>query len=118
MSFAVNHLGHFLLTNMLLDKMKQAPSVIVSSEAYQYGKIDFENLALHPPDDKHYKAFKAYAQSKLANVIFTRSLSKKLQDTYVTVNAVHNGEVYTEISRNVRFLVSKSIVCTPHLPLL
>ncbi|XP_064394712.1 retinol dehydrogenase 11-like [Halichondria panicea] len=105
MQFAVNHLSHFLLTNLLLDKMKQAPSariVIVSSEGYQYGKIDFNNL--HTPDDTQYKAFNAYAQSKLANIIFTRSLSKKLQNTQVTVNAVHPGKVYTEIARNVWFL--------------
>ncbi|KAH8386521.1 hypothetical protein KR093_001037, partial [Drosophila rubida] len=98
--FGVNHLGHFLLTNLLLDRLKQAsPSriVVVSSAAHLFGKINREDLM----SERNYgKFFGAYSQSKLANILFTRKLSQLLQGTGVTVNCCHPGVVRTELNRH------------------
>ena len=99
LTFAVNHLGHFLLTNLLLDRIKEAPSariVNVSSFAHHGARIDFNDLNL----ERSYSAHEAYGQSKLANILFTRKLAKELQGTGVTVNALHPGSIYTNICRN------------------
>lgn len=98
LQFGVNHIGHFLLTNLLLDALKDsAPSRIVnvSSSAHRRGKIKFDDLN----SDKTYEPGEAYAQSKLANILFTKELANKLKGTGVTVNAVHPGIVRTEIMR-------------------
>ncbi|EDV92435.1 retinol dehydrogenase 12 [Drosophila grimshawi] len=96
----VNHLGHFLLTNLLLDRLKQAtPSriVVVSSAAYLFGRINRSDLM----SERNYsKFFGAYAQSKLANILFTRKLSNLLHGTGVTVNCCHPGVVRTELNRH------------------
>lgn len=95
---AVNHLAPFLLTNLLLDKLKAStPSRIVevSSVAHRMGKIKINDLNSY----KSYGKIDAYAQSKLANILFTRHLAKKLKGTQVTVNCLHPGSVQTEISR-------------------
>lgn len=87
----VNHLGHFLLTNLLLDLIKAAsPSriVVVSSEAHITGEINKEDLL----SEKSYGKFKAYSQSKLANILFVHGLVKRLDGTGVTANACHPGE--------------------------
>ncbi|XP_010730056.3 retinol dehydrogenase 13 [Larimichthys crocea] len=100
MQFGVNHLGHFLLTNLLLDKLKEsAPSRVINlaSLAHLVGKIDFEDLNW---EKKKFDTKRAYCQSKLANVLFTRELAKRLQGTGVTVNAVHPGIVATELGRH------------------
>lgn len=105
MQLGVNHMGHFLLTNLLLDKLKDsAPGRIinVSSVAHQKGKINKEDLN----SDEHYDGAEAYNQSKLANVLFTRELARRLQGTGVTVNAVHPGIVDTEIIRHMSFFNS------------
>lgn len=89
-TFALNHLGYFLLTHLLLDALKAgAPSRIVnvSSEAEMVGTIDFDDLQ----SERRYVGFRAYAQSKLANVMFTYALARRLAGTRVTVNAVHPG---------------------------
>ena len=99
MQFGVNHLGHFLLTNLLLERLKEAPSariVVVSSIAHRFGKIRFHDLNA----EKSYNKFRAYYQSKLANVLFTRFLAKCLEGTNVTVNALHPGFVRTGITRH------------------
>lgn len=99
MQFAVNHLGPFLLTNLLLVTLKSsAPSRIVnvSSEAHRYGKIIRDDLM----GEKSYTSFTAYGHTKLANVMFTRVLAKKLQGTKVTANSLHPGLVNTDILRN------------------
>lgn len=95
----VNHMGHFLLTNLLLDLLKKsAPSriVIVSSVAHRIGKLKRDDLN----SEKSYTEFPAYAQSKLANLLFMRELSGRLKGTGVTVNSVHPGAVKTEISKD------------------
>ncbi|XP_034952778.1 retinol dehydrogenase 13-like [Chelonus insularis] len=102
----VNHMGHFLLTNLLLDRLKQsAPARVinVSSAAHKSGKIkvdDLNSVNSYDPAD-------AYAQSKLANILFTRELAKRLEGTGVTVNAVHPGVVDTQITRHMAFSKSK-----------
>ena len=100
MQFGTNHLGHFLLTYLLLDRIKEAPSariVNVSSGAYRGGKIDFDNLN----SEKTYSQWIAYGNSKLANIVFTRSLAKHLEGTHVTANALHPGVINTELTRNM-----------------
>jgi len=97
--FGVNHLGHFLLTNLLLDLIKKsAPSRIinVSSEACKMGSIHWDDI--HFEKSKEY--FGPYAQSKLANVLFTIELADRLKDSGVTVVSLHPGFVKTEIGRN------------------
>ncbi|MCL6660150.1 SDR family oxidoreductase [Paenibacillus amylolyticus] len=103
-SIGINHLGHFLLTLLLIEPLKAATQgrvVNVSSGAYKAGKIHFEDPHLH----KGYNPIKSYAQSKLANVLFTRALARKLSGTSVTVNCLHPGAVGTSIGvdRNTGF---------------
>lgn len=92
MHLGVNHLGHFLLTNLLLDMLKaSAPSrvVVVSSIAeWIFGKIKRDDLN----SEKSYSKWGAYGQSKLANVLFTRELAKRLEGTGVTANCCHPGK--------------------------
>lgn len=91
MQFGVNHLGHFLLTNLLLDMLKMSsPSriVVVSSMAHAFGKIHQDDLMY----EKSYSKWGAYMQSKLANILFTRELAKKLEGSGVTVNCCHPGK--------------------------
>ncbi|OMF16512.1 short-chain dehydrogenase [Paenibacillus amylolyticus] len=103
-SIGINHLGHFLLTLLLIEPLKAAKQgrvVNVSSGAYKAGKIHFEDPHLH----KGYNPIKSYAQSKLANVLFTRALAGKMSGTSVTVNCLHPGAVGTSIGvdRNTGF---------------
>ena len=96
LTFLVNHLAPFLLTNLLLDTLKNsAPSRIinVSSEAHRQDQMDFENLDFK----KGYFGIKAYARSKLANILFTYQLARRLVGTGVTVNALHPGHIATDI---------------------
>jgi retinol dehydrogenase-14 len=97
-TFAVNHLAYFMLTGLLLDLIKRsAPARIVnvSSGAHTHGRIDFENLQ----GEKKYSGVRAYANSKLANVLFTYELARKLEATRVTANCLHPGAVATGIFR-------------------
>ncbi|KAL4612854.1 retinol dehydrogenase 13 [Arapaima gigas] len=101
MQFGVNHLGHFLLTNLLLDKLKSsAPSRIInlSSLAHTVGEIDFSDLNW---EEKKFDTKQAYCQSKLANVLFTRELARRLQGKLcITANALHPGVVATDLGRH------------------
>jgi NAD(P)-dependent dehydrogenase (short-subunit alcohol dehydrogenase family) len=99
-TFAINHLGYFLLTNLLLDLLKQrAPSRIinVSSDAHAHGHINFDDLQ----GEQRYSGVKAYCHSKLANVLFTRELARRLAGTRVTANSLHPGAVATGIFRSL-----------------
>jgi NAD(P)-dependent dehydrogenase (short-subunit alcohol dehydrogenase family) len=89
-TFAVNHLAYFLLTKLLLDVLKaSAPSRIVnvSSGDHNNGAIDFDDLQ----GEKGYKGAKAYSQSKLADVLFTYELGRRLEGTGITANCLHPG---------------------------
>ena len=93
-TLAVNHLAPFLLTNLLLDLLKEtAPSRIVttSSDAERFGKMDFDDLQSR----KRYRAFAAYGLTKLANIMFTFELAERLKGTGVTANCFHPGAVNT-----------------------
>ena len=97
-TFAVNHLAPFLLTNLLLDRLRaSAPArvVTVSSGAQAMGRIDVEDLQ----GERDYSGQRAYNQSKLANVLFTYELARRLQGSGVTANAVHPGVVRTNFGR-------------------
>ncbi|XP_067298271.1 retinol dehydrogenase 11 [Pseudorasbora parva] len=99
MQFGVNHLGHFLLTNLLLDLLKKStPSrvVNVSSLAHEKGEIYFDDINL----EKDYEPQKSYRQSKLANVLFTRELAARLKGTGVTTYSLHPGVIRTELGRH------------------
>ena len=98
MTFALNHLASFLLTNLLLDTIKaSAPARIinVSSNAHTSGKIEFDNL-----QGKREYGPRAYDNSKLANILFTMELARRLEGTGVTVNALHPGFVATGFAKN------------------
>ena len=96
-TFALNHLGPFLLTNLLLDRLvASAPAriVTVSSGAQSMGKIDFDDLM----GERKYSGQTAYNQSKLANVMFTYELARRLAGTGVTATALHPGMTNTAFS--------------------
>src|SRR5688572_5947611 len=93
-TFALNHLGYFLLAHLLLDVLKaSAPSRIinVSSEGHRMGNIKYDDINR----EKGYSSLQVYGQTKLDNVIFTYELAKRLEGTGVTVNCLHPGGVAT-----------------------
>ncbi len=92
--FGINHVGHFLLTTELLDMMGEGSRIVnVASGAHKTGKIHFDDINLH----KGFNVFKAYSQSKLANVLFTRELARRVKDRGIAVNCCHPGAVATNI---------------------
>lgn len=96
LTFAVNHLAPFLLTNLLLDKLKAstpARVIVVSSEAHRRGRLDFADLM----NTAGSGAMAVYARSKLANALFARSLAARLAGSGVTVNSLHPGVVDTHL---------------------
>ena len=99
LTFALNHLAYFLLTNLLLDRLKSsAPARIVnvSSNSHERAKIDLDDLQVRG----RYWGFRAYARSKLANILFSYELARRLEGTGVTVNALHPGLVGTNFLAN------------------
>lgn len=102
-TFAVNHLGYFLLTNLLLERIvASAPARIVNvaSEAYRFGDSEFED----PNREGRYRGMRTYGRSKLANLLFTSELARRLEGSGVTVNALHPGFVATGFGANNKLL--------------
>jgi NAD(P)-dependent dehydrogenase (short-subunit alcohol dehydrogenase family) len=100
-TFALNHLGYFLLTVLLLDRLKaSAPARVVSvaSDAHHYagGGLDFDDLNA----EKGFSAWRAYGRSKGANILFTRELARRLEGTGVTANCLHPGFVGSNFATN------------------
>ena len=99
-TFALDHLSPFLITGMLLDLLKNSPSariITVSSAAHMIGRIHFNDIML----TKKYSSFKAYSQAKLANVLFTYELSRRLQGQKITSNALHPGTVASNFGNDL-----------------
>lgn len=107
LQFGVNHLGHFLLTVLLLDKLKLSPAariITVSSMAHRWGNVDFQTLSQsHDLGTGSYswQFFSAYCSSKLCNILFTRELNQRLQGTTVSCFCLHPGIIRTELARNI-----------------
>jgi len=98
MQFATNHLGHFLLTNLLLPLLRSSSArvIVLSSLAHKQGKMDWEDLHFHK---KPYQPMEAYSQSKLANILFANELARR--ESSLAVFSVHPGVVKTELSRTI-----------------
>lgn len=108
-TFAVNHLAPFLLTNLLLDRLKHSGStrvVTVASNAQSQGRIEFDDLQ----GERSYSGSRAYEQSKLANVLFTYELARRLRGTPVTANALHPGVVNTSFGADDPGLIQRLVV--------
>ncbi|QKS70395.1 SDR family oxidoreductase [Paenalkalicoccus suaedae] len=106
MQLGVNHLGHFYLTTKLLsliEKSEDGRIVVISSDASKWGSIDYEDPHF---TKRRYRLFKAYGQSKLANLLFTVELAKR---SHVSVNAVHPGAVATQLGVNRQTGFGKTI---------
>jgi retinol dehydrogenase-12 len=102
MQFGTNHLGHFLLTTLLLDCLKKTNKsriINVASLAHHYARCDFDDIK----SEKYYGSNAAYGRSKLANILFTRQLAKQFEKENLKIKAValHPGVVITELTRNV-----------------
>lgn len=96
MTFAVNHLAPFLLTNLLLDLVKNSNAgriINVSSVAHSRAQLKWDNLNC----EKYFEGYYAYSLSKLANVLFTYELADRLRDANVTVNSLHPGVISTKL---------------------
>ncbi|OMD76414.1 SDR family oxidoreductase [Paenibacillus odorifer] len=109
MDLGVNHLGHFLLTNLLLESLQAAEQgriIVVASGAYKIGALHYEDPTLA----RRFNPAKAYARSKLANILFTRELASRLHGTRVTVNCLHPGAVGTNIGVNRETGFGKSVL--------
>jgi NAD(P)-dependent dehydrogenase (short-subunit alcohol dehydrogenase family) len=99
LTMAVNHFAPFLLTHHLLGALSRAPRgriVTVSSTAHQSGRLDLDDLTFA----RRYDGYAAYAASKLANVLFTVELAKRLEDSAVTANCLHPGVIATKLLRS------------------
>jgi NAD(P)-dependent dehydrogenase (short-subunit alcohol dehydrogenase family) len=107
-TLAVNHLAYFLLTNLLVEALKNSPGgrVINVSSGGHYGQqLDFDNLQL----SKSYSIYRAYGRSKLSNVLFTYELARRMAGTHVTSNALSPGMVATDIWKKVNRLLTPFI---------
>ncbi|XP_023207584.1 dehydrogenase/reductase SDR family member 13-like isoform X1 [Xiphophorus maculatus] len=107
LAFGVNHLGHFLLTSLLLERLRRCgPSrvITVSALLHRFGSIDFQLLAPQTdavPPQSAWSSLQAYCNSKLCNVLFTRELANRLEGTDVTCYTLHPGVIYTELCCNL-----------------
>jgi NAD(P)-dependent dehydrogenase (short-subunit alcohol dehydrogenase family) len=108
-TFAVNHVAPFLLTNLLLERLQQSSAarvVTVASHAHKQGRIDFADLQ----GEQSYSGARAYNQSKLANVLFTYELARRLRRTSVTANALHPGVVRTSFGAEDPAALQRALV--------
>jgi NAD(P)-dependent dehydrogenase (short-subunit alcohol dehydrogenase family) len=99
LTFATNHMAYFVVTNLLLDRLKATPGariVNTSSDAHKSGKLNFDDLQ----SEKSFFGFRAYGTSKLCNILFTRELARRLAGTGVTANCLHPGFVDTGFAAN------------------
>jgi retinol dehydrogenase 12 len=98
--FAVNHLAPFLLTNLLLGQLTAAPArvITVTSDAHTAARLDLDD----PQLERSWDSWRAYANSKLANILFTRELARRLEGTGVTANCAHPGMVRTRFGPEAR----------------
>ncbi len=99
--FQINHLSHFLLTNLLLDLLKKSDEsriINVSSAGYKMGKFDPENLQ----SEKKFSSFSTYCDTKLLNILFTFKLAEQMKETGITVNALHPGVVRTNFAGELK----------------
>ena len=100
MTFALNHIGYFLLTNLLLERLREsAPARVINVSSSSHGspgRFRLEDL----PKPGSNRGYRAYGRSKLCNILFTYELARRLEGTDITVNALHPGLVQTNIARN------------------
>src|SRR5262249_20431303 len=99
MTFATNHMAYFVITNILLGRLKATPGsriVSTASDAHKSGTLDFSDLQ----SEKSYSSFRVYGTTKLENILFTRELSRRLRGTGVTANCLHPGFVGTRFGQN------------------
>jgi NAD(P)-dependent dehydrogenase (short-subunit alcohol dehydrogenase family) len=103
MQIGTNHFGHFLLTNLLMPLLKKAAPgariVNVSSLAHEQGQIFWDDMNF---ERSPYDPIKAYSQSKLANVLFTKELARRNEGSGVTAYALHPGVIHTELGRHLK----------------
>lgn len=105
LTFAVNHLAHYLLTHDLVDRLRESEGRVVttSSGLHHRGEMDFSDLMF----DDGYAGMDAYARSKLANVLFTSELARRADGTGITANALHPGAIPgSRFGRNLSFPIS------------
>lgn len=98
-TFGVNHLAHFLLSHLLLERLAaSAPARIVNvaSDAHGFGRLDLDDLQ----SEKRYSAMRVYGASKLANILFTYELARRVEGRGITVNCLHPGAVATRLGKN------------------
>ena len=115
MTFALNHVGYFLLTSLLLDLLQKTPGarvVSTSSGAHMMGKIDFDDIARR---EKGFSGWGVYGSSKLANILFTRELARRLKDSGATANCLHPGFVQTRFALNNQGLMASAVKLTAAL---
>jgi len=117
-SFQINHLSHFILTNLLIDNLKHSedPRIVnVSSAAHAAGRFDPDNLQ----SEKQYSSIRTYADTKLYNILFTLELAGKLKDSGIKVNVLHPGMVSTNFGHefggvfNFIYNIGRVIMITP-----
>ncbi len=98
LTFAVNVLAPFLVTHLLLDRLKaSAPSRVVNVASMAQSPLDFADIQ----NERHYRSFNVYGQSKLADILFTYELARRLQGTGVTANCLHPGVIATNLMRDM-----------------
>ena len=107
-TFALNHMSYFLLTNLLLNRLRAAEAgriVVVASVAHRRAKLDFDDLQC----ERRYSARVSYSRSKLANVMFAYALARRLEGSPVTVNALHPGLVASRFGSNNGWLFRNAL---------